>query len=113
MKKAILASTMLTLSFSINAQWLWTDYMEMNTNYIHPLATGSKNRLLVITVAQDFHSCGWNQAGNINSELTGEELYDSLTAAFLSAWMANKKVSLLVDGCDSDRAKVIGMRIAK
>lgn len=113
MKNAVLLCIALFSCFLARAEWVWTDYRDIQSNYFHPIATGSEHRLLVMVFEQEFHSCGWNKAGNVNSQLVGEEQFDVLTAAFLAAWMGDKQISLLIDGCDSNRAKVIGMRIAK
>ena len=97
------------------AAWEWTKFMSIASNYIHPIAQGSMDRVLVLTMNENFHSCGWNAAANINSTIVGEQTFDTLTATFLSAWMANKTVSLLIDSdnCDGSREKVYGIRISK
>jgi len=97
------------------AAWEWTNFMSISSNYIHPIHQGSSDRVLVLAMNVNFHSCGWNAAANINSTIVGEQTFDTLTAAFLSAWMANKTVSLLIDSdnCDGNRAKVYGIRVSK
>lgn len=100
------------LVFPVRADWVWTDYNEMSANYIHPLGN-SQDRVIAVHSAQAFHDCDWNEVGNINSSIVGEQFFNTLISASLAAWIANKKVSLLIDGCDSDRDKVLGMRISK
>jgi hypothetical protein len=104
---------MMVTSMPVSAAWQWTDYMGIASNYIHPTSQGSMDRILVLAMDVPFHACGWNAAANINSTILGEQTFDTLTGAFLSAWMGNKKVSLLIDGCDGSRARVYGIRISK
>ena len=113
-KKASILFLFLILYCAVaGASWAWTGFMGIEGNYIHPNTQGSPDRVLVLRMDQAFHSCGWDEVGNINSAVVGDELFNALTGAFLSAWMANKNIALLVDGCDGDRAKIYGIRIDK
>jgi hypothetical protein len=112
-KMILLAIVAMFYLNTANAAWQWTEYMGMTGNYIHPLGQGSMERVLVLTMGKDFHACGWNRAAKVNSTIVGEQTFDALTSAFLSAWMANKEVSLLIEGCDGSSVRVYGIRIGK
>jgi hypothetical protein len=93
--------------------WSWTGYLTVGDHYIHSTSTGSTDRVLVIASTQNFHSCGWNNAGQVHASVVGDQMFNTLTAAFLTAWTTDKQLDLLIDGCDGDRAKVVGIKIAK
>ncbi len=81
--------------------------------YFHPVGVGATPNYIVLSMDQSFHSCGWNNAANINSAVVGESQFKVLASAVLAAAAANRPVGLLVDGCDGDRAKVFGVRLSR
>ncbi len=62
---------------------------------------------------QNFHNCGWNTAGYINSSVVGESQFKMLASAVLVASTTNRPLALLVDGCDGDRAKLYGVSLGR
>ena len=110
---AILALMLLPIAEVCVAAWSWTPFMGLTDNYFHPTSPGSSQPILVVVTDQNFHSCGWNAAANLNSTVVGDAQFKVFTSAVLAAWMGGKSISLLIDGCDGDRAKVFGVRISK
>ncbi|MES9868156.1 MAG: hypothetical protein ABW090_08210 [Sedimenticola sp.] len=88
----------------------WQDYMVITSNYFE--GSGDAHRI-VLTMERPFHECGWNTAANIQLNVVGPEAFKTLTSVVLSSWMADKKLSLAVDGCQGNRANVNALRIAK
>jgi hypothetical protein len=88
----------------------WQNYMAVTSNYFE--GTGNAHRI-VLTMEGSFHTCGWNTAANISLSEVGPEAFKTFTSVVLSAWMADKKLSLNVQGCQGNRAKVVALRIAK
>jgi hypothetical protein len=94
------------LQFSYAAEW--QPFMKITSNYFEGLAD---NHRIVITLEQEFHDCGWNTAANINLSEVGPEAFETYTAVILAAIMANRPVSLSTEGCHSNRAKAMGIRV--
>ena len=105
----ILLSLLLLPSISLAADG-WQNYMTVTSNYFEGI--GDAHRI-VLTMENSFHTCGWNTGANINLNVVGPEAFKTLTSVVLSSWMANKKLSLNVQGCLGDRANVVALRIAK
>jgi hypothetical protein len=95
------------------AAWSWTSNMGIVETYFHPLAPGTAPNYIVVAMDQNFHNCGWNNAGNINSSVVGESQYKMLASAVLTASTTNRPLALLVDGCDGDRAKIHGVKLGR
>lgn len=86
----------------------WQDYMTIQGNYFE--GTGNDTRI-VLTMSNTFHTCGWNNTATIHLSAVGEPAFKNLTAVVLTAVAANRTLSLSVDGCIGDRAKVVGLRL--
>lgn len=102
----------LVAATAARAAWTWTPYLSLADNYVHPTNT-QYDRALVLATTANFNSCGWNNAGQVIATAVGDEMFNTLTATFLVAWTTDKQVSLLMDGCDGDRARIIGIKLAK
>lgn len=96
--------TMACSAFGAN----WTNWRDLASNFYYDSNIGG---IMALTTTSDFHSCGANEWGNIKESVVGLDSFKMLNAALLSAWISNRQVSLLVDGCDGGRAKIIGIRI--
>lgn len=107
MKKIIFILSVL-FSANVSAVTGWQSFMAITDNYWGSV-TGGRNIVLVMDA--DFHTCGWNAAADIREAVVGPELFDTLTSVSLSSIMAGKKISVWVDGCVDDRAKVMSIRI--
>ena len=88
----------------------WQTFMTMTGNYFEGIGNGHQ---IVLRMEAPFHSCGNNSLANINLSVIGPEAFSTLSSVVLSSWIANKKLSLNVQGCQGDRAKVVALRIAK
>jgi hypothetical protein len=106
---------MLLLVSNAAYAWSWTGYLTIADNYIHtsPSSASATDRVLVLASTQDFHSCGWNNGGQVRASIVGDQLFATLSATFLTAWTTDRRLDLLIDGCDGDRAKVVGLKISK
>ena len=69
---------------------------------------------ILLVMGPGFNVCdNTNGYALINSELVGEEQFDVLTSVVLAAWMANKPIAILYEGCDGNRANVYGLRFGR
>lgn len=108
-KRILLILFMLALfSSSVARADGWTGWMSIGDDYFE--GTGSSHRIsLLFPVA--FHTCGWNVAANIELAVVGDAAFHSYSAVVLVALATGKQVSVLVSGCDSDRANVVAIRL--
>ncbi|MCB1584337.1 MAG: hypothetical protein KDI92_14865, partial [Xanthomonadales bacterium] len=86
----------------------WTNWLTLTSNHFVHYSNGG---VISVTADSDFHSCGSNNWANIKELNTNTNNFKMLNAAILSAWMTDKQVSLYIDGCDGQRANVIGVKI--
>jgi hypothetical protein len=108
MRRFLQGAVLLTIALSWPAR-SWTGWMALTDNYFEGTGT---NHAVVIQMNTDFHSCGWNNAGQINLNVVGTDAFKSLTAVILSAWISEKMIDVAVDGCAGDRARVVGLKIS-
>jgi len=108
------AISVLTME-SAFAAWTWSPFMEIDENYFIPHAQGVTTRNdILLRMGPGFNMCNNdNGYAKINSELIGEEQFNVLTSVVLAAWMANKPIAILHEGCDGNTARVYGLRIGK
>jgi hypothetical protein len=73
------------------------------------LATSDR---IALVLSAPFHSCGWNVAANIEHSVVGDVAFRNYSAVVLTALAQGKQISVFVDGCVADRARVTGIKIA-
>ena len=117
MKLLILGVLSSLISEGAFAAWTWSPFMEISENYFHPLTQGNTvQHDITLVFTQNFHECagvGSGTMGLIDSGLIGEKQFGILSSIVLSAWVANKPIAVLYEGCDGVRARVYGLRIGK
>ncbi len=100
------------------AAWTWSPFMMITENYFHPLEQGNTTRHdITLQMSQSFNTCDTSPTNGglalINSELIGEDQFDVLSSIVIAAWIANKPIAILFEGCDGNRARVYGLRIGE
>ncbi|WP_316672703.1 hypothetical protein [uncultured Tolumonas sp.] len=105
MKKLLLSLSLLLLAGQASA---WTGNLKVTDNYFE--GTGNNARL-VLVVDQNFHTCGWNNAANIDLSQVGSEAYRTLVSVALAAMVSGRPLSLDTNSCAGDRASVFGLKL--
>ncbi|MES9957656.1 MAG: hypothetical protein ABW086_11435 [Sedimenticola sp.] len=108
--RLFILSILLIVPLMSSASNGWQDYLTVTSNFFEEVNDAHR---IVLTMERPFHECGWNTAANINLNVVGPDAFETLTSVVLSAWVADKKLSLNVDGCLGNRANVKGLRISK
>lgn len=104
-KKLFLGVVLLFLSNAAYADW--RPFMAIVDNYFHT------QQRIILQFDTNFHTCGWNSAGEIKEADVGTGQYKTLTSVVLAAVMGGKKISVLADDgdCDGDYIRIQAIRI--
>jgi hypothetical protein len=96
------------LLFANPAYASWTNWMKITDNYFE--GTGTSTRLVLI-MEQPFHTCGWNNAAQIQLDQIGSEAYKTLVSVAITAITTGRALSLAEEGCNGDRARIYGLKL--
>jgi hypothetical protein len=96
------------LLFANPAYASWTNWMKITDNYFE--GTGTSTRLVLI-MEQPFHTCGWNNAAQIQLDQIGSEAYKTLVSVAITAITTGRSLSLAEEGCNGDRARIYGLKL--